>query len=125
MAEKKAAKVGKKAGKKGAISKDMVAASARPLVLSILARGESYGYAVLQSVRVLSDGEIVWTDGMLYPVLHRLERDGLVRSDWRQAESGRRRKYYSLTPAGERALGEEKRQWLTVHAALERLWGDA
>ena len=110
--------------KKAAISKDMVAASAKPLLLSILARGESYGYALLQSVRVLSDGEIAWTDGMLYPVLHRLERDGLVRSDWRAA-NGRRRKYYSLTASGQRALADEKRQWLTVHNALERLWSEA
>ena len=58
------------------INKDLVAASSTPLVLAILAEGDSYGYAILQRVRVLSDGDISWTDGMLYPVLHRLERDG-------------------------------------------------
>lgn len=107
------------------ISKDMVAASAKPLVLSILARGESYGYEVLQSVRVLSGGDMEWTDGMLYPVLHRLERGGLVTSEWRRSEAGRRRKYYALTAAGERALDREKAQWLAVHATLERLWKPA
>ncbi len=107
------------------ISKNMVAASARPLVLSILARGESYGYEVLQHVRVLSGGDIEWTDGMLYPVLHRLERDGLLHCEWRQADTGRRRKYYSLTKAGHEALAQEKAQWLAVHSTLERLWKPA
>ena len=104
------------------ISKDMVAASAKPLVLSILDRGESYGYAILQQVRVLSDGDIEWTDGMLYPVLHRLERQGLIEAEWRTPEQGRRRKYYSLTEAGRRALASERRQWMSVHATLLRLW---
>ena len=104
------------------ISKDMVAASAKPLVLSILDRGESYGYAILQQVRVLSDGDIEWTDGMLYPVLHRLERQGLIEAEWRTPEQGRRRKYYSLTEAGRRALASERRQWMSVHATPLRLW---
>ena len=55
------------------IDKDLVAASATPLVLAILAEGESYGYAILKRVRELSGGELEWTDGMLYPLLHRLE----------------------------------------------------
>lgn len=108
-----------------AISKDMVAASAKPLVLSILVQGESYGYAILQRVRVLSDGDISWTDGMLYPVLHRLEREGLVESEWRQPESGRRRKYYVITEAGRAALAKERQQWMTVHSTLQRLWEPA
>lgn len=107
------------------ISKDMVAASAKPLVLSILARGESYGYAILQQVRDLSGGDINWTDGMLYPVLHRLERQGLVRAEWRTPENGRRRKYYSITEAGRAALRRERRQWMSVHATLLRLWEPA
>jgi PadR family transcriptional regulator, regulatory protein PadR len=56
------------------IDKDLVAASATPLVLAILAEGESYGYAILKRVRALSGGEFEWTDGMLYPLLHRLRR---------------------------------------------------
>ena len=65
------------------IDKDLVAASATPLVLAILAEGESYGYAILKRVRELSDGEIEWTDGMLYPLLHRLRRLGYVTTEWR------------------------------------------
>ena len=104
------------------INKDLVAASSTPLVLAILADGDSYGYAILQRVRELSGGEIEWTDGMLYPVLHRLERAGLVESRWEKAESGRRRKYYRLTEEGREQLAEERRQWRTVDQALRKIW---
>ena len=106
------------------INKDLIAASSTPLVLAILADGDSYGYAILQRVRELSGGELEWTDGMLYPVLHRLERGGLVESRWEKADSGRRRKYYSLTEGGRLQLAEERRQWRTVDRALRTIWSD-
>ena len=104
------------------LAKDMVAASAKPLLLSILAGGESYGYEIIQKVRELSGGQIEWSDGMLYPVLHRLERDGLIISEWREADTGRERKYYSLNSHGNKALQAEREQWLTVHNTLSKLW---
>ena len=104
------------------LSKDLVAASAKPLVLSILAGGESYGYAIIQRVHELSGGTIEWTDGMLYPVLHRLERQGLITSEWQRAESGRRRKYYRLTAQGHEALKMEHEQWMVAHTTLMRVW---
>jgi DNA-binding PadR family transcriptional regulator len=104
------------------IAKDLVAASSRPLILSILADGESYGYEIIQKVRELSGKQLEWTDGMLYPVLHRIEREGLVISEWKEAETGRERKYYRLTPAGRKSLERERRQWLTVHNTLCKLW---
>jgi PadR family transcriptional regulator, regulatory protein PadR len=104
------------------INKDLVAASSTPLVLAILAEEDSYGYAILQRVRELSGGELEWTDGMLYPVLHRLERSGLIESRWEKAESGRRRKYYRVTESGREQLAEERRQWRTVDEALQRIW---
>ncbi|HEU4880874.1 MAG TPA: helix-turn-helix transcriptional regulator [Longimicrobium sp.] len=104
------------------INKDLVAASSTPLVLAILAEGDSYGYAILKRVRELSGGELEWTDGMLYPVLHRLERSGLIEARWDQAESGRKRKYYRVTEAGREQLAEEKRQWHTVDQALRNIW---
>ena len=103
-------------------SKELVAASSRPLVLSILERGESYGYALIQEVRERSGGELAWTDGMLYPVLHRLEREGLIKARWGKSEAGRRRKYYTLSRAGGTALKAEKAQWLNVHNTLAQLW---
>ncbi len=104
------------------LSKDLMAASAAPLVLAILAEGESYGYAIIARVRELSDGDIEWTDGLLYPLLHRLEDSGLVASRWGQAETGRRRRYYEITPAGRGELAEHRRQWETASGALNRAW---
>lgn len=104
------------------LTKDLVAASSKPLVLSILAEGESYGYEIIRKVRELSGGQIEWSDGMLYPVLHRLERDGLVKSRWKEADTGRERKYYSLSTGGRNALKTERQQWLAVHNTLSHLW---
>jgi DNA-binding PadR family transcriptional regulator len=104
------------------ISKELVAASATPLVLSILAQGESYGYAIICRVRALSQGEVTWTDGMLYPVLHRLERQGLIQSHWALSETGRKRKYYKLCKPGIRALETEREHWQAVNAMLSELW---
>ena len=105
------------------ISKELVAASSRPMVLSILAGGESYGYEILKQVKLLSDGELQWSDGMLYPVLHRLERDGLIAGRWQLTEAGRRRKYYRLTSRGKGQLAHDRRNWRAVHGALEMSWG--
>jgi PadR family transcriptional regulator len=107
------------------INKDLIAASSTPIVLAILAEGDSYGYAILQRVRELSGGHLEWTDGMLYPVLHRLERLGHVKARWKVAESGRRRKYYRITSGGRTQLTEERRQWQTVDATLRGIWSAA
>ena len=104
------------------INKDLVAATSTPLVLAILAEGDTYGYAILKRVRELSGGGLEWTDGMLYPVLHRLERSALVQSRWERTESGRRRKYYRVTKAGREQLAEERRQWRTVDETLRKVW---
>ena len=104
------------------IDKDLVAASATPLVLAILAEGENYGYAILKRVRALSAGELEWTDGMLYPLLHRLGRLGYVTTEWRTPPEGRRRKYYAITAEGRGALADHQRQWVTVNRALNDVW---
>ena len=104
------------------LTKNLVAASSKPLLLSILAGGESYGYEIIQKVRELSGGQIEWSDGMLYPVLHRLERDGLIDSEWKEADTGPERKYYFLSSDGRKAIKTERQQWLAVHNTLSRLW---
>ena len=106
------------------IDKDLVAASATPLVLGILDEGESYGYAILKRVKDLSSGQMAWTDGMLYPLLHRLERLGFVRARWDVADNGRRRKHYSITALGREALDERRKQWDVVSEAMRRLQFD-
>jgi DNA-binding PadR family transcriptional regulator len=104
------------------INKDLIAASSTPIVLAILAEGDSYGYAILKRVKELSGGHMEWTDGMLYPVLHRLERLGYVEARWDVAESARRRKYYRITTEGRTQLAEEHRQWKAVDATLGGIW---
>lgn len=104
------------------ISKDLIAASSTPIVLAILAEEDSYGYAILQRVRDLSGGRLDWTDGMLYPVLHRLERLGHVTARWEQPDGARKRKYYRITDLGRRQLEEERRQWQAVDATLRGIW---
>lgn len=105
------------------IDKDLVAASATPLVLAILAEHDTYGYALLKRVRELSEGDLEWTDGMLYPLLHRLHRLGWVTSDWQSPAGARRRKYYAITDEGRAALADHKRQWVAVTRALREVWG--
>ena len=103
--------------------KALVAASLQPIILSLLAHGEAYGYEIIQRIDMLSDGKLQWTAGTMYPVLHRLETKGLIEARWRPSEAGPRRKYYRLTSKGSRALEVEKRQWLDVHGVLLKLWG--
>ena len=103
-------------------NKDLIAASSTPIVLAILSEGDSYGYAIIKRVQELSGGHLEWTDGMLYPVLHRLERLGLVKARWEESETGRRRKYYRITSRGRDQLAEERRQWQTVDATLRVIW---
>lgn len=104
------------------LNKDLVAASATPLVLAILAEGDSYGYAIIKRVTELSRGHLQWTDGMLYPVLHRLERQDLVAAKWGASETGRKRKYYRITKAGLEQLAIQKEQWQVVDKALRGIW---
>jgi DNA-binding PadR family transcriptional regulator len=107
------------------LPKDLVAASATPLVLGILAEGESYGYAILKRINELSGGELDWTEGLLYPLLHRLERLGYVESSWQEVAGERRRKYYRVTGAGRAELAEQRRQWTTVVDTLKSIWVEA
>jgi len=103
------------------IPKELVAASAEPLILSLLEKGESYGYAIIQEIRARSEEQLKWTDGMLYPVLHRMEAKGLIKSRWVKIENGRKRKYYSLKQDGKRALEKHLQQWKLVHSVMTGL----
>jgi DNA-binding PadR family transcriptional regulator len=104
------------------VSKALIAASTKPIILSILLSGENYGYQIIQRVKKISGGTLEWSDGMLYPVLHRLEKDEFIVSQWKKSEEGRYRKYYSLTAQGKEELESERKQWLSVHSALAKLW---
>jgi PadR family transcriptional regulator, regulatory protein PadR len=103
------------------LSKELMAASTEPLILSLLAEGENYGYALIQEVKRRSGDQIKWTDGMLYPVLHRMERRGLIKSRWGKSDTGRKRKYYSLRKDGQTAVARHREQWSLVHRVLAAL----
>ena len=107
------------------VSKTLVAASAKPIVLALLLSGENYGYQIMKRVKLVTGGVLEWSEAMLYPVLHRLEADGFIRSKWKLSEEGRMRKYYFLTKAGAQELEREKTCWLNVHEALTKFWTPA
>jgi PadR family transcriptional regulator PadR len=104
------------------LPKELVAASTEPLILSLLSKGESYGYALIQEIKRLSDDRIEWTDGMLYPVLHRMEDNGWIKSRWVEIENGRKRKYYSIRKDGQKALREKREHWSVISCVLSGLW---
>ena len=103
------------------ISKSLTAASTRPIILGVLQQGNSYGYLIIKKIREMSGGRMEWSDGMLYPVIHRLEKEGLITSEWKQAESGRRRKYYRIRQEGRTELNQQQSQWQLVNGMLNKL----
>ncbi|MBN1270778.1 MAG: helix-turn-helix transcriptional regulator [Candidatus Aminicenantes bacterium] len=104
------------------ISKAMVAVSTKPIILSILLEGENYGYQIIQKVKEISGGTLEWSDNMLYPVLRRMEKGGLLVSRWRLSGEGRLRRYYNITEKGKQELDAERKQWMSVHEAMIKLW---
>ena len=104
------------------ITKALMAASTKPIILTILKSGEDYGYNIIQRVKELSGGTLDWSDGMLYPVLQRLEKENLISSRWIVSNEGRHRKYYKITQAGREALATEMAQWQSMIKALNLIW---
>jgi DNA-binding PadR family transcriptional regulator len=88
------------------------------LILAVLSAGPAHGYAIAHALRGRSDGVFDLAEGTLYPALHRLERGGLLASEW-SADVGRRRRTYRLTRAGERALGDRRREWRLFASAID------
>jgi DNA-binding PadR family transcriptional regulator len=103
-------------------SKELIGASSIPLILSILAKGENYGYEIIKEIKEISGGELQWSEGTLYPILHKLEEKQLITSFWKQTENGRKRKYYKLEEAGKEVLETEKINWSIIHSTLLKLW---
>ena len=104
------------------ISKNLTAASTKPIILGILKQGKSYGYLIIRKIKEISGGQMEWSDGMLYPVLHRLEKEELIRSEWIMSEDSRPRKYYEISEKGKKELIAEKDQWVQVNSVLSKIW---
>jgi PadR family transcriptional regulator PadR len=88
------------------------------LLLNLLARGEMYGYEILQEASRRSANAFEFKEGTLYPALHQLEKKGQIKSQWRTAENGRERKYYSLTAKGRKSAKEYEKQWQHLTGAI-------
>jgi len=104
-------------------SKGLMAATTKPMILSILKDGKNYGYEIIQRIKEMSGGSLHWSDGMLYPVLKRLEKEGFITSEWIITDQGRKRRYYSITEVGKEELKAEKENWMSAHAIMVQLWG--
>jgi PadR family transcriptional regulator, regulatory protein PadR len=92
------------------------------LLLAALASAPGHGYEITQRLASASGGEIVPTEGSIYPALHRLERSRLVTSEWSTGE-GRRRRVYALTKRGRTAMAESRREWTAFSGAVDRIMG--
>jgi len=103
-------------------SKDLIAATSIPLILSILEEGESYGYEIIKQIKEKSGGSLAFAEGTLYPVLKKLEEKKFISSKWKTADSERQRKYYRITAAGKKQLQSEKANWQFINQLLEQLW---
>jgi PadR family transcriptional regulator PadR len=89
------------------------------LVLKTLSRETTHGWGISQRVHELSNGEFEMNQGSLYPALQRLEKDGLITSEWGVTDNNRQARYYHITAAGRRALGSELKSWKRFSAALD------
>lgn len=103
-------------------SKDLVAASSIPIILTVLQQGESYGYEIIRKIKEASGGELEFAEGTLYPILKKMEEKKLLHSSWKTSESDRKRKYYKLTSEGKTQLKLEINQWISINSILEKLW---
>jgi PadR family transcriptional regulator PadR len=108
--------------KMSGVARELVAASSKMIILTILIREENYGYKILESIKLLTEGVWVWKEGMLYPMLHKMEKDKLIRSYWSETPGGKKRKYYQITDIGFLELQKEKTEWKFVNATLGKLW---
>lgn len=103
------------------ISKDIIAATTVPIVLSILQSGDDYGYSIIKKVEKLSDSKLQWKEGSLYPVLKKMESNGLIKSYF-VATNGRKRKYYSIEKKGNERLTTLSQEWNEITKILNKLW---
>jgi DNA-binding PadR family transcriptional regulator len=103
-------------------SQDLIRGSITPIVLSLLRDRPMYGYEMVKQVHARTGGQLEWKEGTLYPALHRLESDGLVKAAWREVEdTGRKRKYYALTGKGRRELAARTNEWQQFTQAVDAI----
>jgi PadR family transcriptional regulator, regulatory protein PadR len=104
------------------ISKELIGASAIPIILSILRTGDSYGYEIVQKVKGLTDHKIKWREASIYPVLKKMENSGMIKAYWIVNEGERPRKYYSILEEGEKQFEKNKHELELLFSVLGKLW---
>jgi PadR family transcriptional regulator PadR len=104
------------------ISKELLGASATPIILSILKNGDNYGYEIVLKVKKLTNDKIKWKEASIYPVLKKLESRGLIKSYWKVVENERPRKYYTILAEGEKQFEHNMYEWELVNSLFGKLW---
>ena len=107
------------------MDKKMMSIATSMLLLKLLSEEDKYGYQMIRELEERSEKFFFMNEGTIYPILHNLEKEGMIRSCSRTAENGRRRKYYSITEEGRAKLEEYKLQWIDYKTAIETFLGDA
>lgn len=97
--------------------------STETLILALVEKRPMYGYELTQELRNRSNGYFDMKEGLLYPTLHRMQKEGLVSAEWQVPESGRKRKYYAITTVGQEALGQQKEEWKVFMAQMQGMIG--
>jgi len=106
---------------KAKLKKDTLQGALDLLILKTLSRGAMHGYRIALDIEQVSAEALRVEEGSLYPALHRIEQAGLLTSEWRMTDTGRRARFYSLTPSGQRQLEEETEQWRRLTEGIARV----
>ncbi|MCX6326280.1 MAG: PadR family transcriptional regulator [Bacteroidia bacterium] len=104
------------------ISKELIGASAAPIILSVLKNGDNYGYEIVMKVKELTNDEIKWKEASIYPVLKKMESRGYIKSYWKVQENERPRKYYTILAEGEKQFEHDMHKWEMVYSLFGKLW---
>lgn len=104
---------------------DLLRGALEPVLLEVIAAGKTYGYDIARAIEEQSGGELLAQEGTLYPALHRLEKRGYLRAEWKLSSEGRRRKHYRLTAAGARHLDALRTEWVAFSRTVNRILGIA
>ena len=91
------------------------------LILKTLAHGPNHGFGITLHIQTASDGLLRVEEGSLYPALHRMEREGFIKGEWRTTENARRARFYSLTPEGRRRLTEAESSWACLAQGVQKV----
>jgi transcriptional regulator len=94
------------------------------LILQVLSLEPAHGYGIAQRLEQISRSVVQVNQGSLYPALHRLEQKGWLEAEWRESETGREAKFYSLTRAGQKQLAVERESWMRLSGAVELIFGE-